>query len=93
MAKIEQKWSPEDLAGLDFALKSMPTSHEALMGLDRLFFSNGEREVVKKLKESGHVLARARDGLPEDLKAKWVDALGSQLRESVDRAKKNSGKK
>lgn len=93
MAKIEQKWSPEDLAGLDFSLKSIASSHEVLLGIDRLFFSSDERDAVRKLKESGHILSKARERLPEDLKAKWVEALGSQLRESVDRAKKNSGKK
>ena len=92
MGKDNVVWTAEDLASIDSAFKKMENSHGLLVAIDRLFFASNEKEAVRKLKESGQLLAKIKDDLPEDLKKKWTDALGPQLRHSVNRAKTIAGK-
>ena len=63
------------------------------MAIDRLFFAQEEKTAILRLKEAGHVLVRIKEEMPEDLRPKWIASLNQQLRSSVDRAKKNAGKK
>lgn len=82
----------EDVSTIDFHLKKSESAHLYLMSIDRLFFTSDEAAVVKKLKESGQVLAGAKQDISEELRKAWIEALGKQLRLSVDRAKKSAGK-
>jgi hypothetical protein len=82
----------EDVSTIDFHLKRSESAHVYLMSIDRLFFTSAEVGVVKKLKESGQILAGAKQDISEELRKVWIEALGKQLRLSVDRAKKSTGK-
>lgn len=82
----------EEVSTIDFHLKKSESAYLYLMSIDRLFFTSDEATVVKKLKDSGQVLAGAKQDISEELRKVWMEALGKQLRLSVDRAKKSAGK-
>ena len=92
MANSEEGWGGDEAARVDCALKMQSGSHEIALALDRLFFANNEKDIVKKLKEAGASLAKVKESLPEDLRAQWSGALSRQLRASVERVKKNAGR-
>lgn len=88
----DDKWSAEEIAGVDGALKQCDNAHEVAMALDRLFFAKDEKDAVPKLKAAGYALSKLKEAVPEEIRARWLALLGKQLRYSVDRAKRSAGK-
>lgn len=93
MEQLEEKWSGEEIAGVDAALKALGNTHEIALAIDRLFFAKNEKDSIPKLKAAAALLTQLAAEIPEGSQNKWRGALGKQLRQSVDRAKKDSGKK
>ena len=92
MVSTENQWSGDEIANVEAALKRLGEPHELILAIDRLFFADGENEAIPNLKISAKALTQLIDKVPEDVRVKWRAALGKQLRESVDRAKKITDK-
>lgn len=92
MGSAENQWSSEEVASVEAAFKRLAQSHEVALAIDRLFFAKEEKEAIPKLKVSAQALTQLVEEIPEEVRVKWRAALGKQLRQSVDRAKKSGGK-
>lgn len=78
---------PEQIAAIDSTFKQT-WGPEALMHIDRMFVASRDKNALGQLKVAAKELAQRRDSVPEELAEAWDRALGRQVRESVDRAKR-----
>lgn len=81
--------TPDQVARYDAKMKK--ADHNLLLEMDRLFFSMSDKKAIGKLKAAAQELMKTRGLLQDEEKAAWEAALGKQMRQSVDRAKKSAG--